>query len=116
MGLTADAMEAIFAYDWPGNVRELRNFVERLAIMCPKQTVEADTIRRFLDHPAGPARGSLRTPISTYDFKEARRLFEREYLQQKLEENQGNITRTAEMVGLERSHLHKKLKSLDIIN
>jgi two-component system nitrogen regulation response regulator NtrX len=114
--LTSEALQEMKSHDWPGNVRELRNFIERLAIMCPEQTVEADTIRRFLDHPAGPARSSLRTPFSTHDFKEARRLFEREYLQQKLEENQGNITRTAEMVGLERSHLHKKLKSLDIIN
>ncbi len=114
--LTSEALQEMKNHHWPGNVRELRNFVERLAIMCPEQTVEADTIRRFLDHPAGPARSSLRTPFSTHDFKEARRLFEREYLQQKLEENQGNITRTAEMVGLERSHLHKKLKSLDIIN
>jgi two-component system nitrogen regulation response regulator NtrX len=114
--LTSEALQEMKSHDWPGNVRELRNFVERLAIMCPEQTVEADTIRRFLDHPAGPARSNLRTPFSTHDFKEARRLFEREYLQQKLEENQGNITRTAEMVGLERSHLHKKLKSLDIIN
>jgi two-component system nitrogen regulation response regulator NtrX len=114
--LTSEALQEMKSHDWPGNVRELRNFLERLAIMCPEQTVEADTIRRFLDHPAGPARSSLRTPFSTHDFKEARRLFEREYLQQKLEENQGNITRTAEMVGLERSHLHKKLKSLDIIN
>ena len=114
--LTSEALQEMKNHHWPGNVRELRNFVERLAIMCPEQTVEADTIRRFLDHPAGPARGSLRTPFSTHDFKEARRLFEREYLQQKLEENQGNITRTAAMVGLERSHLHKKLKSLDIIN
>ena len=103
--LTSEALQEMKNHHWPGNVRELRNFVERLAIMCPEQTVEADTIRRFLDHPAGPARSSLRTPFSTHDFKEARRLFEREYLQQKLEENQGNITRTAEMVGLERLSL-----------
>jgi two-component system nitrogen regulation response regulator NtrX len=49
------------------------------------------------------------------DFKEARRLFERDYLAAKLAENQGNISKTAELIGLERSHLHKKLKTLEII-
>jgi two-component system nitrogen regulation response regulator NtrX len=87
--------------------------------MCPDETVDAETIRNFLglyEQPAAPARRTTLTPITTNNFKEARRLFERQYLQLKLEENQGNITRTAEMVGLERSHLHKKLKSLKIIN
>ncbi len=106
-------------HHWPGNVRELRNFVERLAIMCADEIVEADTIRNFLGMPGPPpaaARNTGMTAFTTSNFKEARRLFEREYLQRKLEENEGNITRTAEMVGLERSHLHKKLKSLKIIN
>ncbi|NNK58357.1 MAG: sigma-54-dependent Fis family transcriptional regulator [Desulfofustis sp.] len=114
--LSAEALSAMKNHNWPGNVRELRNFVERLAIMCPGETIEADTVKRFLGQAAGLAGRTSRTPFATNDFKEARRLFEREYLQQKLEENQGNITRTAETVGLERSHLHKKLKSLEIIN
>lgn len=117
--LSSEALSVMKNHSWPGNVRELRNFVERLAIMCPEETVDAETIRNFLGlsgQSAAPARRSSLTPFTSNDFKEARRLFEREYLQLKLEENQGNITRTAEMVGLERSHLHKKLKSLEIIN
>lgn len=117
--LTDEAFEEMKKHTWPGNVRELRNFVERLAIMCPDEMVDADQIRSFLGvatQPASPLRETTQTPFETNDFKEARRLFEREYLQIKLEENDGNITRTAEVVGLERSHLHKKLKSLEIIS
>ena len=117
--ITSDAISAMKNHNWPGNVRELRNFIERLAIMCPGETIDADTIRRFLSlsgPPAAPARITSPAAFSINDFKKARQHFEREYLQLKLEENQGNITRTAEVVGLERSHLHKKLKSLGIIN
>lgn len=115
--LTDNAFAEMKKYNWPGNVRELRNFLERLAIMCPDKTVDADTIKVFLglsNQVASPLREITLKPFETNDFKEARRLFEREYLRQKLEENDGNISRTAEHVGLERSHLHKKLKSLGI--
>ena len=114
--LSSAALTEMKNHDWPGNVRELRNFVERLAIMCPAESIDADTIKLFLRPSSGSARKRSQSLFSGNDFKEARRHFEREYLQQKLEENQGNITRTAEMVGLERSHLHKKLKGLEIIN
>jgi len=114
-----DALLQLMSHTWPGNVRELRNFVERVAIMCPDQEITASQIRLFL--PAGgnvPAISddSTLAPYRAEDFKEARRLFEKEFLQFKLDENNGNISRTAEKVGLERSHLHKKLKSLDIIS
>ena len=117
--LTDKAFAEMKNHSWPGNVRELKNFVERIAIMCPEEIIDVDKIRTFLglsDQAASPLRESSLTPFKTNDFKEARRLFEREYLQFKLEENGGNISRTAESVGLERSHLHKKLKSLEIIN
>lgn len=117
--LTDDAFAEMKNHSWPGNVRELRNFVERLAIMCPDNTVTAREIRSFLgqsDQLPQSIREHTLTPFKTNDFKEARRLFEREYLQCKLDENEGNISRTAEQVGLERSHLHKKLKSLEVIN
>ena len=117
--LTDDAVIEMQNHSWPGNVRELRNFVERLSIMCPEKTIGGDTIRKFLglsDQASLPIRETTLTPFKTGSFKEARRLFEREYLQFKLKENEGNISRTAESVGLERSHLHKKLKSLEIIN
>lgn len=117
--LTEDAFAEMRRHSWPGNVRELGNFVERLAIMCPDETVTAEEIRAFLGQSNQVPqlnREQTHIPYTTYNFKKARRLFEHDYLQYKLEENEGNISRTAEQVGLERSHLHKKLKSLEIIN
>ncbi len=112
------ALQAMAKHSWPGNVRELRNFVERIAIMCPSETITDKDISLFL-HPTDhlPATAHLAGAILPYkasNFKEAKKVFEKEYLQQKLNENNGNISQTAEQVGMERSHLHKKLKSLEI--
>jgi two-component system, NtrC family, nitrogen regulation response regulator NtrX len=116
---SADAYEAMMRHSWPGNVRELRNFVERLAIMCQEGTITGEQVGLFLPDPSTTAAPEKEMPISVYlsaDFKDAKRMFEREYLQRKLLRNDNNISRTAEEVGLERSHLHKKLKSLDIVS
>lgn len=115
-----DAFIALREHSWPGNVRELRNFIERIAIMCQDEHITGSQIRLFLN-PVGGAAGSSTgipslTALLSSDFKEAKRLFEREYLLQKLLQNDHNISKTADEVGLERSHLHKKLKSLDIIS
>ena len=113
-----DAYQALMEHPWPGNVRELRNFIERLAIMCREPVISAAQIRIFLNpgqttSPTG--NGSTINPLLATDYKTAKRLFEKEYLQQKLLENDNNISKTAEQVGMERSHLHKKLKSFEII-
>lgn len=114
-----DAYKVMMNHSWPGNVRELRNFIERLAIMCPEETISAEQVSLFLGHtvPRGTATGNedQLTPYHTDDFKEAKKSFEKEYLKQKLADNDNNISKTAEQVGLERSHLHKKLKSLEIV-
>ncbi len=114
-----NAIREMMHHDWPGNVRELRNFIERLAIMCPDQTITDQHIRLFLGSssstPPSQNEGGLLLPYKAADFKEAKKIFEREYLNCKLEEHEGNISKTAEKIGLERSHLHKKLKSLNII-
>lgn len=113
-----DALEALMEHQWPGNVRELRNFIERLAIMCQEETISGADIKAFLhsDNPVSAvATGASMSPFLSSDYKTAKKLFEKEYLQQKLFENDNNISKTAEQVGLERSHLHKKLKSLEII-
>lgn len=113
-----DAYQSLMLHHWPGNVRELRNFVERLAIMCQEETVTGKQVNTFLNpSEAGGATGSSNgmAPLLASDYRTAKKLFEKEYLQRKLHENDGNISRTAEQVGIERSHLHKKLKSLEII-
>ncbi len=115
---TPDGIQALMEHHWPGNVRELRNFIERLAIMCQEPIITAVQISMFLGtrQNAGPVgSGSTLSPFLAADYKTAKRLFEKEYLQQKLLQNENNITKTAEQVGLERSHLHKKLKSFEII-
>ncbi|MFT5699606.1 MAG: two-component system nitrogen regulation response regulator NtrX [Desulforhopalus sp.] len=114
-----DAYQALMEHHWPGNVRELRNFIERMVIMCQEDTISANHIRLFLN-PTGasinPASGGKSiSPFLEEDYKTAKRLFEKEYLLQKLVANDNNISKTAEQVGLERSHLHKKLKSFEII-
>jgi two-component system, NtrC family, nitrogen regulation response regulator NtrX len=114
------AYKEMMKHHWPGNVRELRNFIERLAIMCPDNTIFDHHIQRFLNTQEQPTVSTvmddhLHTPYKAADFKEAKKAFEREYLAIKLEENEGNISKTAETIGLERSHLHKKLKSLEIL-
>lgn len=114
-----DAIDALREHPWPGNVRELRNFVERIAIMCQDEEINGAQIRTFLtpgDSSTTTIGTASLTPFLTSDFKEAKRLFEREYLLQKLEVNDHNISKTAEQIGLERSHLHKKLKSLDLLS
>ncbi|MGH9480722.1 MAG: sigma-54-dependent transcriptional regulator [Terriglobales bacterium] len=102
-----EALEGLAAYNWPGNVRELRNLVERIAILTPNARVIE---RRHL-----PPLLRGRRPASDTDFSslhEARSAYERDYILKKLEENAGNMTRTAEVLGLERSHLYRKMKSL----
>ncbi len=108
-----DVHPSLQSYQWPGNVRELRNFVERLVIMTPGQII------RPQDLP-GDFQQHLRPPDNTGDpyqlpsFKEARTSFEREYLVRKLEECSWNISLTAQQIGVERSHLHRKMKTLGI--
>jgi len=115
---TDEALAVMMQHTWPGNVRELRNFVERLVIMSPDENISGETVKIFLHQgPSVPENASDAKTIAPYrkqNFKEAKREFEREYLIVKLQENNGNISQTAEILGIERSHLHKKLKALHI--
>jgi Response regulator containing CheY-like receiver, AAA-type ATPase, and DNA-binding domains len=114
---SAAALDLLQRHAWPGNVRELRNLVERLVIMTPGNEVEAEDVALFLGSAPLLQPPPSRSVGQTYlhlDYKEARRRFEAEYLLAKLEENGGNISRTAEQIGMERSHLHKKVKALGI--
>jgi two-component system, NtrC family, nitrogen regulation response regulator NtrX len=106
---TAAAMEVLLAYPWPGNVRELRNLVERLVIMCPSLRIEPHHL------PPEVFRGTSKSPQKPYEsLQEARSAYEREFVLRKLEENRWNMTKTATALGLERSHLYRKMRSLRI--
>jgi len=115
---TEEALSIMMRHTWPGNVRELRNFVERIVIMCPDDEISAETVQQYLHQaPSAPDAmqdSSVLAPYRTKNFKKAKREFEREYLIGNLRANNGNISQTAELLGLERSHLHKKLKALHI--
>ncbi len=100
-------------YTWPGNVRELRNFIERLIIMSPSQVIGQSDLPPEFSRQLPKSREELGI-YGCQTLREARSMFEREYLLKKLEEYDWNISLTAVRIGVERSHLHRKLKSLGI--
>jgi two-component system nitrogen regulation response regulator NtrX len=108
--LTEEALRILEEYPWPGNVRELRNLMERIVIMNPQTRIDARHIpldrsrRAVFDRPMDRF-GSL---------QEVREAAERDYILKKLEEAKSNVTRAAELLGLERSHLYRKMKALGI--
>ncbi len=112
------ALAVLERHSWPGNIRELRNLIERLVIMHPESTIDAETVAILLKPTQPPAGISRQKPPATFrhamNYREAKKEFEREYLLARLNENNGNISQTADKIGLERSHLYKKMKSLDI--
>ena len=105
-----DAIEALMRYSWPGNVRELRNVIERVVIMNPT----AARIDRKLLPPLVYRDGSRRAATEFSTLHQARAAYERDYILKKMDENHGNVSRTAEVLGLERSHLYRKMKTLGI--
>lgn len=106
------AMEMLRAHNWPGNVRELRNFIERIYILTPGETVDVHDLR-FAGLPTGE-NDKEDLPAEISNFREARAKFEKEYLLKKIAEHKGNISKTAEAIGLERSYLHRKIKGYGI--
>ena len=109
--------DSLFTYNWPGNVRELRNLVERITILSGNESKE--NINKLIDDILNPSSRSLTNKnllerSLTSPLKEAREHFEKEYLITQLKKNHGNISKTADFIGMERSALHRKLKSLGI--
>ncbi len=107
--ITDDAIDTLMRYSWPGNVRELRNVIERIVIMNP--TVEK-LDRKHLPPLVYREGGRRAADFST--LSQARAAYERDYILKKLDENHGNVSRAAEVLGLERSHLYRKMKALGI--
>jgi two-component system nitrogen regulation response regulator NtrX len=106
--LTPEAYRVLAEYRWPGNVRELKNLIERIVIMNPQVRVDARHI------PLNAARRQDRPLDRSGSLQEVREAAEREYILKKLEETSGNVTRAAELLGLERSNLYRKMKTLGI--
>lgn len=116
--LSEDAAALLQAYDWPGNVRQLRNVVDWILIMAPgeaEEPVKADVLPSDID-TIGPAvvRDRESQEIMSLPLREAREVFERQYLEAQVTRFGGNISRTAAFVGMERSALHRKLRTLGL--
>src|SRR5262249_2925064 len=106
-----EATDVLQSYGWPGNVRGLRNGVERLMVMGPGETSTAAALR-VLDTPRGrPARTATTERLTLHD---ARDQFERDLILRTLAEQQGNMSRTADVLGVERSNLYRKMKAFGI--
>lgn len=105
-------LEKLLEYDWPGNVRELRNFIERLFIMSQESEIGEGEISTALGFQRGSLLGTERVFPDLY--RDALSIFEREFILAKLHENDMNISKTAIKIGLDRSSIHRKLKSLNI--
>ena len=112
-----DAMAALQAHDWPGNVRQLRNNVERLLILAtgePSQPITLETLPPEVSVVRTSQGKNENEKMIAMPLRDAREHFEREYLQAQIDRFGGNISRTANFVGMERSALHRKLKSLGL--
>jgi two-component system nitrogen regulation response regulator NtrX len=107
----ADALERLQRYSWPGNVRELRNVIERLMIMVPGERVVVRDLL-FLDQGTAPLSAAETGPIMP--LHDARDDFERQYILRALAAQQGNMSRTADALGVERSNLYRKMRSFGI--
>ncbi len=106
---TEDAIEALQNHSWLGNVRELKNTIERVVIMATKQKIKADDLPDFGKTDEKPA-SSFRFP----SFKEATDAYQREFIVHKLNEANGNVSKAAESMGVDRSHLYRRMKNLGI--
>ena len=114
--LSSEASALLQTMSWPGNIRQLRNVVERILILGEATgDIEAREIPGESEGPAEDGRVVLSGTIATLPLREAREAFEREYLMTQISRFGGNISRTAEFVGMERSALHRKLKSLGVV-
>jgi two-component system nitrogen regulation response regulator NtrX len=104
--ITTDGLKMLEAYDWPGNIRELRNVIERLVIMTPSDTITPKNL--VISESSRSDYFAFKT------LRDARDSFEKDFIMKKLEENNWNISRTAELLDIERSNLHRKIKAYDI--
>ena len=110
--ISQEAMNLLVTYSWPGNVRELKNIVERMVIMTRGGVIEAkDVPDPIQQQPKAPMEFSF---LEFSLLRDARREFEKRFIMKKLVENDENISKTAEVIGIERSNLHRKIKSYGI--
>lgn len=117
LSFSNEALVLLQSYDWPGNVRQLRNVIERTVILAPDDMTVVDAAALpadLTDEPGRLVQADMGGAIMASPLREAREAFEREYLKVQIRRFSGNISRTASYIGMERSALHRKLKSLGL--
>jgi len=107
--ITEDTLEILMDHDWPGNVRELKNVIDRLVITVPSDVISGDDIPFLLKQDRSVKLDNSSFPLDS--LKMAKIEFEKRFIAEKLRENDGNVSKTAELIDLERSNLHRKIKS-----
>jgi two-component system nitrogen regulation response regulator NtrX len=107
-------MERLMAHNWPGNIRELRNVVERLVILSTGPSIGEEIVQRVLAAESVRTETPHAAVFDQEDFREAVLAFEKEFLTRKLRQNEFNVSRTAERLGLDRTSIHRKMKQLGI--
>jgi two-component system, NtrC family, nitrogen regulation response regulator NtrX len=112
---SADALVLLQTRDWPGNVRELRNNVERVMIMASGEPSEEISAGHLTAEPAAVNHGAMHDGLLGLPLREARDMFERDYIAAQLSRFSGNISKTANFIGMERSALHRKIKTIGLI-
>ena len=113
--VTQNVLDLLLNYSWPGNVRELKNLVERLAIMTDKDVIDEYDLPSHYNPNAKDDLTSVEAQLFlSNSIKEAKEMFEREFIKRKLTQHSNNVTKTAEAIGVQRSYLYKKLKKLNL--
>ncbi|HOV62437.1 MAG TPA: sigma-54 dependent transcriptional regulator [Spirochaetia bacterium] len=112
--LSPEALKHLESYDWPGNIRELKNFIERINIMTDEDQISLETVKYYLGEARASAKGNDLKGFENMKLAEAKDLFEKKFIEQKLSENGFNISQTAEALGIYPSNLHGKIKKLGI--
>lgn len=111
--VSAATAQLLQSYPWPGNVRELKNWVERACILCQDDVIDVQDIETVRGLMAAPKEVDL-VDFEEKSLRTARAAFEKQFIERMLSENSGNVSKTAQIIGVERSHLHKKMKSYGI--
>ena len=112
--MTRAAQERMESLPWPGNVRQLKTALEKIFVLAGSDHVTAEDVAAAVGRQETPSAPAAEAPYLAVDYREARRLFEIEYLSRKLRENGNNVTRTASIIGLERQSLQEKIKTLGL--
>jgi DNA-binding NtrC family response regulator len=113
--LSRDALTQLAGFSWPGNVRQLRSVLERLFALVRSNTVRPEDVVTLLETDTPQKREPEEAEFWTQNYRDAKRLWERDYLARKLRDCGGNVTRTAAAIGLERQTLQEKIKTLGVL-